>query len=166
MAIARGFVTLALGQLLLLSGCSAETPTTVDLPSSSQIASMRAEVKAELFKDADVAPFEVPPEHYAAILRAFTPAVKAKPEVGSFGAPIAIISIRATNGQTHQLEVPWSGQNPLAFTVDGLLCYRGGEYRQRNVMTKEDTVVFPDESVELYNYLREIAPTSAIDRSR
>ncbi|WP_442511698.1 hypothetical protein SH528x_003409 [Novipirellula sp. SH528] len=137
--------------IVAMIGCSAPLPQ-IDLPTVDSIASATATLNGDFLGHTDVAEFTLTRNAITAILRALSPARQRNAD--RTASPIGVISIRLHNGQTHVIRFYDFGQNPIGFDFDGIPCARNGDYERKNMLTDDETAFFPNEGINLYNYLR------------
>jgi hypothetical protein len=117
-------------------------------------------VSATLFEiegiTAGVPEFVIPDDYTARILDAFRPAEKGNYPPSWDREILGRLVVKKKAGGTITLMFPFSGKNPLCFTLDGVRCIRGGPYDPVFVGASESENVWATECGQLAGVLREI----------
>ncbi|GAA4470357.1 hypothetical protein GCM10023156_63550 [Novipirellula rosea] len=136
---------------MAIIGCS-QPLRQIDIPTVDSTSSATAILNGDFLGHTDVAEFMLTRDAITAILRALSPAKQCDAERTT--PPIGMISFRLHNGRTHVIRFYDFGQNPIGFDFDGIPCVRTGDYDRKNMLTDDETAFFPNEGINLYNYLR------------
>ena len=122
-------------------------PRVVELPPASEVASVKAVLeKGSQF--GSIPEFTIPPKYVSRILDAFRPATKDN-YLSSWGTGLGRLEVITRAGRKIRIQFGFNGHNPICFTVDGVQCIRGGEYKPVRVGTCERDEVYLMECVEL-----------------
>jgi hypothetical protein len=128
-------------------------PLPVTLPSENEIERMTAEVFGEEIGQPSIPTFVIPPKHYALILSAMTPTERRSFPGYPEDMTVGHLEIITKDGRRLTVRFYEDGQNPLCFSVDGIRCGRGGEYKP--IYAGSD-VGYIDESIWLFTILLKI----------
>jgi len=128
----------------------------VELPSENEIESITARIN-DLEESMGILPiptFNIPPEHFEIVLSALTPTKRYEYPASWEKLTLGQVEITTKGGQTIKISFCEGGDNSLCFSVDGIRCVRGGQYKP--VFVSGDDEHYSDESTLFYNILRSI----------
>jgi len=105
--------------------------------------------------------YSVPRKYFSLILSTLTPAVRDRtsvsPETFAEVCPtIGHLALKTKNGKRIFIEIYFMGQNPNCFSVDGIRCFRGGDYMPG---IRAETDMGVAEGILLAQIIREIHRT-------
>lgn len=149
MATRRNLTAISL--IALCVGCT-ETPQPVPLPSADAVESATVDLVGESFGHASVEQIPLTDDRLTAVLRAITPAVRVADATPA--KPIGTVMLVLKSGNRHTIRFYDTGQNPIEFDIDGVSCVRSGPYVRSNALTGDTTAFYPNEGINLYNFLR------------
>jgi hypothetical protein len=131
-------------------------PELVSLPGVDEIERMTAELydTTDSFGIQALPEFAIPQEDRGLILSALTPAQRERTLASTKDVALGRISIVTKNGETKNVVFFAFGKNVLIFSVNGLSCMRGGEFRP--YIIRGDYEGYLDESINLCFMLRGI----------
>lgn len=116
-------------------------PVFVPLPSPEDTDQITAQIidASDTFGIPPVPEFRVPEKYFPVILAFLSPAVRYQ---GSFSFDIlekhwalGQIELKAKNGSATTIGLYDVGKNPMIFSVNGVLCQRGGDYKPNAVFS-------------------------------
>lgn len=136
-------------QLVATVGCG-RASHPVSLPGLSSIASATANLHGESLGHRDVI-VELDMGEIQQLLRAIGPAEQCRALIVS--EPIVSIELVLVDGRRQTIRIFDTGQNSLQFTLDDCCCVRSGVYERKNLLTGESTTFYPNEALNVYNYL-------------
>ncbi len=137
-------------QLVFAVGCGiASRP--VSLPDLGRITNATANLQGETLGHGD-AKFELDMDVLERVLFAIAPAKQCKANIAN--GPIVTIELVLADGKRQTIKIFDTGQNALTFTMDDCWCVRSGAYERKNRLTGESTAFYPNEAINVYNYLR------------
>jgi hypothetical protein len=137
--------------------CRHATPSLpVTLPAENEIEMMTATID-DSRESTGIEPtptFIISPEHYGIILSALTPTQEYEYPASWEDMTVGRVEILKKGGKRLTIKFCEAGKNPLCFSVDGIRCRRGGEYKP--TLVSDDFEGYDDESMDFYNILRGI----------
>jgi hypothetical protein len=131
-------------------------PLPVTLPAEDEIEMMTATIddSTEAMGISPLPTFVISPEDYGIILSALTPTEEYEYPAGWENMTVGRVEILKKGGKRLTIKFCEAGKNKLCFSVDGIRCMRGGEYKP--VIVGDDLTMYTDESMVFYNILRGI----------
>lgn len=99
------------------------------LPQSSEIDSITAELFGTTMNVQSVPKFDIPAQYVSLILDVLQPVEQSEYPASWDHEPLGAFAIKTKTGRVFEVTYCFSGKNALCFTVDGVRCARGGEYK-------------------------------------
>jgi hypothetical protein len=150
------WLAMSAGALLSTVGCE-HKPEYYKMPAVGEIESVSVTLFGHFLSEPNSKTFLLPSSDIKVLLDALSPdPVKAHNRLIFNGTSIVRLEFNRKKGAPLIIEIPISGQNKLEFRANNYSLQRNGDYVKRNLLTGEDTVFYPDEATNLYNFLRKI----------
>jgi hypothetical protein len=124
-------VALALAATALFAaGCSDRPPVVPKWPVVAEVKAISASLsESTMFDQKKSDAFPVPPHLIPALLRVFDPPVYRRDAPRKQVQDIAKLEIQCHDGRILDVRVLFWATEPAFFSIDGIPCWRGGEYK-------------------------------------
>jgi hypothetical protein len=134
------------------------SPTPIELPLPGEVDMLTAEVHdIKGLSRGRVPEFALPNRYIRDILGILAPAVPWSEHPSEhLLVPLANLNIRTKTGAFMAIVVLHYGQMPACFSIDGVICMRGGQYSPV-ARTGDDFDVYSDESLAFCTLIRDIS---------